>query len=88
MEFLTGDPESGWRRNAAGELERAQPEWFTAAEGLTTVRGLPDYLTTHAERVAEVRRVAGDLRALEHLLRRLEREGIRWRLVDGSRCNP
>jgi hypothetical protein len=62
-----------------------EDEWFTAAEGLATVRGLLDYLTTHTEGVAEVRRVIGDLRALEQLLRRLEREGIRWRLVDGSR---
>jgi hypothetical protein len=62
-----------------------EDRWFTAAEGLATVRGLRDYLTTHTERVAEVRRVIGDLRALEQLLRRLEREGIRWHLVDGSR---
>ncbi len=62
----------------------SEDQWFTAAEGLATVRGLLDYLTTHTERVAEVRRVIGDLRALEQLLRRLEREGIRWHLVDGS----
>ena len=61
-----------------------EDQWFTAAEGLATIRGLLDYLTTHTERVAEVRRVIGDLRALEPLLRRLERERIRWHLVDGS----
>jgi hypothetical protein len=85
MEFLSEDPESSCTRNAAGELELAQSQWFTAVEGLATVRGLLNHLTTHTERVAEVRRVIGDLRQLEQLLRRLEREGIRWHLVDGSR---
>lgn len=84
VEFLSEDPESGGRPNAAGEPELAQSQWFTAAEGLATVRGLLDYLTTHTESVAEVRCVIGDLRQLEQLLRRLEGERIRWHLVDGS----
>ncbi len=84
LEFLSDEPESGWIVNADGELERAEPRWFTAEEGLATVRGLLDYLTMHPERVAEVRQVTGDLRALEQLLRRLEREGIKWHLEDGS----
>ncbi len=89
-EFLTEDPESAaWKSIAEGD-EVPSPgcppdsEWFAAADGLTTVRGLLQYLTTHTERVAEVRRVLGDLRQFEQLLRRLEREGIRWHLVDGS----
>lgn len=84
LEFLSDEPESGWFRNADGELERAEPRWFTAEEGLATVRGLMDYLSRHTEVVAEVKQVTGDLRSLEQLLRRLEREGIRWHLEDGS----
>jgi hypothetical protein len=33
-------------------------------------------VTTHTAKVADVKRVIGDLKGLEQLLRRLEREGI------------
>jgi hypothetical protein len=87
-EFLSEDLESaGWRWAAEGgePPPGALPpeQWFTAAEGLATVRGLLDYLTTHTEAAAEVKRVIGELRQFEKVLRQFEDEGVLWHLEDG-----
>jgi hypothetical protein len=60
--------------------------WFTAPEGLVTIRGLLNYLTTHTEMVAEVKRVLSELRQCETVLLGLQRRGVRWRLEDRSWC--
>ena len=89
VEFFVEDPESaGWRATSEGGAEPTGglplSQWFTAAEGLESVRGLIDYLTTHTESAAEVKGVIGDLRQLEKLFDRLDHEGIPWHLEDGS----
>ncbi len=89
VEFFIEDRESaGWRATSEDREEPPdslpQSRWFTAAEGLESVRGLLDYLTTHTEAAAEVKGVIGDLRQLEKLFARLDHEGILWHLEDGS----
>jgi hypothetical protein len=70
-EFISEDPETaGWR--FFGDL-RVEPlpgglpatRWFTAGEGHATVRRLLDYLTTHTERVADVRQSSSRARRSE-----------------------
>jgi hypothetical protein len=76
--------EAGVRPLAEFLSEDSEPHWFAAGEGLATIRGLLDYLTSHTERAADVRPVLGELRQAEAVLRRLYGEGCRWHLEDGS----
>ena len=69
LEFFSEDPESSW---------------FTAEEGVATIRELLDYLSTHTEAAADVRQVLGDLRQFERVLKRLNDVGALWHLEDGS----
>ncbi len=86
MEFFSMSPESFEALIAdegveppPGELPPEQ--WFPAAEGLATVRGLLAYLTSHPEAADEVDRLIGDLRQFEDVLGRLDDEGARWHLA-------
>lgn len=86
LEFVCEDPDSGRTEEAGQTSPGGLPisRWFTAAEGLETIRGLIDYLTVHTEAAAEVKQVIGELRQFEKVLRRLDNEGILWHLEDGS----
>jgi hypothetical protein len=85
MEFFSEDPKSAYALIAEEGEEPPDdlpPEqWFSAAEGLATIRGLLAYLTTHPDAAAEVDRLIEDLRQFEEVLSRLEEEGIRWHLA-------
>ncbi len=85
-EFISEDPmTAGWRFFGDVRAEpTTTPRWFTAAEGIATVRGLLDYLTTHTEKVADVRRVIAGLRECEEVVRHLGNKGVLWHLEDGS----
>ena len=77
MEFFSESPESAVAFLAEEGVEPSPgglpPEqWFSAAEGLATVRGLFGYLTTHPDAAAEVDRLIGDLRQFEEVLGGLE----------------
>jgi hypothetical protein len=69
----------------AEEFDDLPPEqWFSAAEGLQTVRGLRQYLEAHPEIAAPWRfsreGVLMDLNEFERVLIRLDQEQIGWRL--------
>ena len=86
MEFFSEDPESAVAFLAEEGVEPPPgglpPEqWFSAGEGLATVRGLLAYLTTHPDAAAEVDRLIGDLRQFEEVLGGLEDAGVRWHLA-------
>ena len=85
-EFISGESDSYFGEGKATATEDGLPtsQWFTAPEGLVTIRGLLDYLTTHTEVVAEVKRVISELRQCEDVLLDLEQKGVRWHLEDGS----
>jgi hypothetical protein len=85
-EFISEDSETaGWRFFGDVPVEPPPPSrWFTAAEGLATVGARLDYLTTHTERVADVRQVIAGLRQIEKILRHLDKKGVLWHLEDRS----
>jgi hypothetical protein len=66
----------------AGAPEASPPEeeWFTAAEGLATVRALLAYLRAHPETVRRSVDVLADLESFERVLEEAEQRGIRWHL--------
>jgi hypothetical protein len=59
-------------------------QWFTASEGLVTIRGLLGFVTTHTELAADVKRVTSELRQFECVVLDLQQKGVRWHLEDGS----
>jgi hypothetical protein len=85
-EFICGEPDSYFGEGKARATKDGLriSRWFTAAEGLETIRGLLAYLTIHTEVVAEVKRVISELRQCEDVLRGLQKKGVRWHLEDGS----
>jgi hypothetical protein len=85
-EFRNGESDSYFGEGKATVATDGVPTslWFTAPEGLVTVRGLLGYLTTHTEVVAEVKLVISELRQFEDVLLNLEKKGARWHLEDGS----
>lgn len=86
MEFFGESPEFV-SEFLAEEGEEPDPgglppeQWFSAAEGLATVRGLLAYLTNHPGAAAEVDRLIEDLRQFEEVLSGLEDAGVRWHLA-------
>lgn len=57
--------------------------WFSAADGLATVRALATYLEEHPEALKETEAVVQELREYEFVLARFEKEGIRWYMSAG-----
>ena len=86
MEFFSQDPEEA---AAFVEDEGADPppggfppeQWFPAADGLATVRGLLSYLVTNPTAARDSEAIADDLREFESVLDRLATEGVRWHLA-------
>jgi hypothetical protein len=56
-------------------------QWFPASEGLATVRGLLDYLTSRPDGAAEIDALVEDLRQFESVLGHLEAAEIGWHLA-------
>ena len=56
-------------------------EWYSAKDGLRTVRGLLSYLAEHPNAVPGVPALVEDLRQFESVLSRLASEGVRWHLA-------
>jgi hypothetical protein len=85
-EFIGAETDTyfGEGKATATEDGRTDLRWFTAPEGLVTIQGLLDFLTTHTEVVADVNRVISELRQFESTLRDLRQKGIRWHLEDGT----
>jgi hypothetical protein len=85
-EFISGESDAYFGEGKAGATEDglATSRWFTAPEGLVTIRSLLDYLTTHTELVADVKLVISELRQCEDVLLDLQQKGVRWHLEDGT----
>lgn len=78
MSFFSQNPEEaeGFFRT----LFKAPPEvWFTAEEGLVTVRALIGIFTTETSPINNA--IVSELREFEQVLERLKQEGIRWHLA-------
>jgi hypothetical protein len=86
MEFFSQDPEELAEFLEAEELEPPTDplpaeQWFTAEDGLMSVRGILAYLAAHPNATPEEAAIIEDLSAFESVLVRLESEGIRWHLA-------
>ncbi len=74
LEQGAGDPE--WAQHLP------QPQWFTAADGLVTVRKLIGFLTaTPAAVGSETFPILLELREYERVLQRTAERGLRWHLA-------
>jgi len=74
LEQGTGDPE--WARHLP------QPQWFSATEGLTTIRALIEFLaSTPVSFGSETLPVLGELREYERVLEKVEKYQLRWHLA-------
>lgn len=56
-------------------------EWFSAAEGLKTVRALAAHLQAHPDAAPQSEEILEDMKEYERILSRFEKEGIRWHLA-------
>ena len=66
----------GWARNLP------QPQWYSAPEGLLTVRALIDFLVeTPAALGSETQPVLAELREYERVLRKTAEHGLRWHIA-------
>jgi hypothetical protein len=85
MEFFSQDPED---LAEFLDTEGAEPtadglpaeQWFPAADGLVTVRGLLSYLSAESTAVPDATAIIGDLQEFESVLGRLAAEGVQWHL--------
>jgi len=74
LEQGTGDPE--WARHLP------QPQWFSATEGLTTIRALIEFLaSTPVSFGSETLPVLGELREYERVLEKAAKYRLRWHLA-------
>ena len=55
--------------------------WFTAADGLKTVRALMIFLEEHPNSVKSSKNVVTDLKEFEQLLSEIEKRKIQWHLA-------
>jgi hypothetical protein len=59
-----------------------QPQWFSALDGLLTIRALIDFLAaTDAALGSETLPVMSELRGYERVLRKTAQRGLRWHLA-------
>lgn len=74
LEQGAGDPD--WARNLP------EPQWFSATEGLQTVRALIQYLVTSPAALgSETQPVLVELREYEHVLTKTAQRNVRWHLA-------
>ncbi len=86
MEFFSIAPEeaAAFIEEAGGEVPKEglpAEQWFSAEDGLATVRGLLDCLSASPRAVANGKAIVSDLREFETVLSRLAIEGVRWHLA-------
>ncbi|MGA3343768.1 MAG: hypothetical protein ABSC76_02765 [Terracidiphilus sp.] len=74
LEQGTGNP--NWSQSLQ------QPQWFSALDGLLTVRALIDFLvSTPTALGSETLPVLSELRGYERVLRKTAKHGLRWHLA-------
>lgn len=86
MEFFSSAPEEladllGEFEDEAGAVPQLpEEEWFSAAEGLSTVTALLAYLRERRGELEDQDYIVSDLEEYERVLDALAREGVRWHL--------
>lgn len=86
MEFFSQDPAEAAAFCEAEGVELPEDgfppvDWYSADDGLATVRGLLAYLDANPSALADAENVVGDLREYETVLSALAAEGVRWHLA-------
>jgi hypothetical protein len=86
MQFFSLSPEDAAEAFEAVGAELpaegfSPPDWYSAEDGLITVRGLLAVITTHPERLPDASTVVEDLREFERVLSQLASEDVRWYLA-------
>jgi hypothetical protein len=56
-------------------------QWFTAEEGLVSIRGLLARLAAHPDAIREADQIRDDLRGFDSVLSSLATAGVRWHLA-------
>lgn len=81
-EFIGGDP-SDWLDEAQAKKLRkfGDAQWFSAKEGLQTVRSLIRELTDGAGVLVDRTQLLGELKDYERFLAGLEEKSVRWRIA-------
>ncbi|MBX3176155.1 MAG: hypothetical protein KF886_02235 [Candidatus Hydrogenedentes bacterium] len=63
--------------------EMPELTWFSAADGLETVRALAAHLEANPDALEDGESIAAELREYECILDRFDKEGIRWYMCAG-----
>ena len=84
MEFFSMSREEAVHQaeefNTGLDIGSFQEEWFTAADGLRSVRALLAYVDAQPDAVPVSAEVANELTGFAHVLEEAEKRGIRWHL--------
>ena len=85
MNFFSMNPEDlpAEMQGLGAEVPDGAPaeEWFSATEGLVTVRKLLQHVDDNSNSVPRGPEVANELTGFLHLLEEAEKRGIRWHLA-------
>lgn len=81
MEFFSADRESLSAFIDAAGSGTAEEQWYSAAEGLKTVRELTSHLRAHNLRLTATDQVLADLADFERVLSYLDERNVRWHLA-------
>lgn len=88
MEFFSADPQEveGFLEDesSSGEVQEKRMTdemWFSAEDGLETVRGLTDYIVAHMGRVRNDGPLLEELQEFERVLEGAHAQGLRWHLA-------
>ena len=85
MEFFSMSREEAANQaqefNTGLDMDSFAEDWFTAAEGLQTVRALLEHVDAHPDKVPSGAGVANELTGFVHVLEEAQRRGIRWHLA-------
>jgi hypothetical protein len=78
IEGFLGDEDPGGK---AKEVKMTDEAWFTADQGLETVRGLTDYIVAHMGRVRNDGPLLEELQEFERVLEGARTRGLKWHLA-------
>jgi hypothetical protein len=67
--------------NTGLDVDSFAEDWFTAAEGLETVRALLAHVDAHPDAIPASAAVANELTGFVHVLEEAEKRGLRWHLA-------
>jgi hypothetical protein len=84
-DFLSQDPDelAEFISDAGGDAPEDLPgeQWFTADQGLTTVRALKQHLASNPKALKNAAAIGEDLAEYEAVFERIKKEGVLWHLA-------